>query len=337
MLRMARQIDNRSSISAQSRSEYIARINKALQYIERHLAEELKLQTVADVACFSQFHFHRIFSGLVGETPSDFIKRIRLERAANMLYQMPESPITEIALTCGFSSSSTFSRAFAERFQTSPSRWRELKLAEPPKTADSRKRLSTRKKSNKGSKKSKAIPSEKFYVENVPDIRLNINRKDLSMHVEIQQLPQYHVAYVANLEGYNETKIGAAWAKLCRWAGPRDLLNKDTLFIGVSFDNPDITPENKCRYYACITVPAGTEAGKEIGLMDIPGGKHAVLHFKGTTDDIRDTYRQFYGHWLPSSGFQPAEYPCYEIYRNDPKNDPDKHHITDICMPVKPL
>jgi AraC family transcriptional regulator len=74
---------------------------------------------------FSPFHFHRIFSAMVGETLSSFIRRLRLERAASMLIDHPKQTITEIAMACGFSSSASFARAFAERFGMSASELRQ--------------------------------------------------------------------------------------------------------------------------------------------------------------------------------------------------------------------
>ena len=157
------------------------------------------------------------------------------------------------------------------------------------------------------------------------------------MTVKVQDLPALHVAYVANLEGYSEEKIGRAWAALCRWASARNLLGLDATLLGMSFDNPDVTPANRCRYYACVKVPPDTQTGGEIGVMDIPGGRHAIYDFRGRMSDIKGAYKEFYGIWLPSSGFQPADRPSYEIYRTTPGSRPDSVFEMDICMPIEPL
>ncbi len=94
------------------RDEYRARINRVLDYIEHHLDEALTLEVLADVASFSPFHFHRIFSALTGETLGRFILRVRVEKAAGRLIDNPRASITEIALDCGFSGSAAFARAF---------------------------------------------------------------------------------------------------------------------------------------------------------------------------------------------------------------------------------
>ena len=63
------------------RREYERRVNRVVDYIEAHLSDELPLEKLAAVAAFSPFHFHRVFAAITGETLSDFIRRIRLERA----------------------------------------------------------------------------------------------------------------------------------------------------------------------------------------------------------------------------------------------------------------
>lgn len=157
------------------------------------------------------------------------------------------------------------------------------------------------------------------------------------MKVEIKNLPGYRLAYAANLEGYSQTKIEKAWQTLCGWAAPRGLINESTVWIGISFDNPDITPAEKCRYYACLNIPENVEPSGEIGKIILPTGKYAVLSFKGFADEIAHAYKYLYSSWLPVSGFQPADTPCFEIYYSTPDQNPEKKFIMDICLPVKPL
>jgi AraC family transcriptional regulator len=103
--------------SEATRREYAARINRVVDYIQSHLADPLDLERLAAVACFSPFHFHRLFHAWMGETLQDFVHRLRLERAAQLLLFNPLTSISEIALECGFSSSSAFARAFKGAFR----------------------------------------------------------------------------------------------------------------------------------------------------------------------------------------------------------------------------
>lgn len=95
-----------------SREEYIARINRVTDYIEKHLNEEISLDIIAQVACFSPFHFHRIFTTLTNETINTFIQRKRIEKAVQKLRNEKHVSISEIAFNCGFGSVAHFSRTF---------------------------------------------------------------------------------------------------------------------------------------------------------------------------------------------------------------------------------
>ena len=89
------------------RREYERRVNRVMDYVQAHLADELTLEKLAAVAAFSPFHFHRVFAAITGETLSDFIRRIRLERAASALGLLHDTSVLEIALRYGFSSAAT--------------------------------------------------------------------------------------------------------------------------------------------------------------------------------------------------------------------------------------
>ena len=105
----------------QYRKEYISRINRVIDYIEKNLDKELNLEKLASEAHFSPFHFHRIFSAFNGETLNNFIKRVRIEKCASSILNDEETPISEIAYKYGFNSISVFSRSFKEHFDISAS------------------------------------------------------------------------------------------------------------------------------------------------------------------------------------------------------------------------
>ncbi len=100
---------------------YVESANRAIDYIVQNLDGDLSLEAVAQAACFSPFHFHRVFRCLMGETLNQFIKRSRLERALYLMSHGAQRSLTEISLECGFSSSSDFSRNFKQRFGVPPS------------------------------------------------------------------------------------------------------------------------------------------------------------------------------------------------------------------------
>ena len=313
------------------RKEYISRINRVIDYIETNIGEEFSLGTLAEVACFSQFHFHRIFKAMSGETLNQFIQRLRLEKAAAQLIHWPEKSITDIAFDCGFSGSAAFARAFKAKFQMSASQWRSENSLQNSKIC----------KTN--SKFWKDFDISSYYIDSVTNnLMWRIQMKDRKhFKIEVKNMPEFHVAYVRHIgpyKGDNEL-FESLFIKLMNWAGPRGLLNfPETLVMAVYHDDPKITEENKLRTSACVTVPEKTYVEGEIGKMKIPGGEYAVAGFElSGSEEYEKAWNLVFADWLPESGYQPDDRPCYEIYRNNPKEHPEQIHIVDICVPVKPL
>lgn len=95
--------------------------------VEARLAESWPLDRIAQEAGFSPFHFHRTFRAAVGETPTDFIERLRLERAA-LLLLASEEPITHLAMDVGYGRPETFARRFRARFSVSARDYRSHQM-----------------------------------------------------------------------------------------------------------------------------------------------------------------------------------------------------------------
>jgi AraC family transcriptional regulator len=100
------------------------RLARARRLIEARLDEDIPLEDLAREACFSPFHFHRLFRGLLGETVRGYTRRLRLERAAHQLTHTADD-ILPIALAAGYDSHEAFTRAFKARFELTPSAWRD--------------------------------------------------------------------------------------------------------------------------------------------------------------------------------------------------------------------
>jgi AraC family transcriptional regulator len=328
----------------QMREEYTSRINRVIDYIENNIYEELTLETLSRVANFSRFHFHRIFSTMVGETLNHFIQRVRVEKAAVQLVANPKKSITDIAFDCGFSGSAPFSRVFRETFNMSPSQWRsqKYKLDEESKIrkTDSKKYQLL----NKIGKDSQ-FSLQYNYDEN-HNLKWRINMKDLKnlkqidADIEVKEMPNFHVAYIRHIGPYagDAALFESLFGKLFKWAGPRDLLRfPETQVMAVYHDSPDITDEDKLRLSVCITVPEDTKVEGEVGKMVVPGGKFVVGRFEINGDEYPHAWYTVMAGWMPESGWQPDDRLCYELYHNDPKEHPENKHILDICVPVKPL
>ncbi len=319
------------------RAEYSARINRVIDYIEAHLDDDLSLETLAEVAHFSRFHFHRIFHAMMGETLNHFIQRLRLQKAASWLVYYPKKSITEIAIDCGFSGSAAFARAFKNKYQMSASAWREGGYLQHSKIGKA-----DRKDGQTPGKKWKAPGVSSMYIDPATyNPKWRITMIDTThIQIDVQDVPAQPVAYVRHIGPYqgDSALFERLFGKLMTWAGPRGLLRfPDTKCITVYHDDPERTDAEKLRIEACITIPEDTAVEGEIGKMTIPAGKVAVARFEITAEEYARAWQVVFGDWLPESGYVPDDRPCYEVYHNDPKTHPEHKHIVDICVPVVPL
>ncbi len=168
------------------RSEYVSRINRVIDYVDAHIDDDFSLKTLSEIACFSPYHFHRIFKAVTGETLHQFTKRLRIEKAAMQLINLPEKSITDIALHCGFSGSAAFSRSFRSIFQMSPSQWRKEHCLKKSKNCKT--------KSNKW----KVFDITSYYIDseaNTPTWEIQLKNKQ-PVKIEIKNMPDFYVAYI---------------------------------------------------------------------------------------------------------------------------------------------
>ena len=313
-------------------NEYRSRLNRTIDYILNHYDEDLNLTKLAEVACFSKFHFHRIFRAMVGETLNDFVQRIRLEKSVQMLITDLNKSITEIALDCGFSSSQSFAKLFKAHYGMTPSTSRReynwddwiIKM-----------------RNLNGENKDNLQPGEAYlydYYHNKRQLPIDkILDKRCVLQVKIENLPDLHVAYIRSRGPYNYKTIEPVFRQLSRWANPRGLIENGSMFLGVGWSNPVITPEDKLIYDACITVPESIKADRWVDIQVLPGGKFAIHNCEIETDHDEEAWLSFVLNWLASSDYQPDDRPLYQIYYNDPETHPLKHQILDLCLPIKPL
>ncbi len=324
-------------ISRQRREEYAARINRVIDFIEGHIDEPLTLERLSAVACFSPFHFHRIFRALVGETLNQFTQRVRVEKAARQLTDHPRKSITAIALDCGFSGSAAFARAFKEAFHVSASVWRAAGGSGRRKIRESKSKIGEPLRNN-GKDGAPAVGYNGLQDQS-PKWR-NAMQAEPNTAVEVKDLPGLTLAYVRHIGPYqgNSVVFENLIGRLMMWAGPRNLCRfPDTKVIIVYHDDPKVTEEDKLRISVGINVPKETAVEGEIGKLSLPGGACAVARFEIAPDEFARAWDSVYGGWLPASGYQPDDRPCFEIYHNDPGQHPEKKCVVDICVPVKPL
>jgi len=326
-----------------ARAEYLARIHRVTDHIERHLDERLTLEDLARVACFSPFHFHRVFTAITGEPLYQFILRLRLERAANQLRQNPRKSVTAIALDCGFGSSGAFARAFRAGFGTSATAWRAGESKDREAIGKDRE-ATGKEREERAMEGAYAVPGTAEQcaggnsIGRMPMSPTSVPLKQADS-VRIEDAQPFTVAYVRHVGPYagDSALFGRLFGQLCGWAGPRGLLGPGTRMLTIYHDNPEITAEDKLRISVCATVPPATKPEGEIGVMRVDGGRYAVATFELDPSEYGGAWSWLMGTWLPSSGYQPDDRHCFEVMLNDPGKHPQKKHQVEIWEPVRPL
>jgi AraC family transcriptional regulator len=283
-------------ISAKRRPDtaatYIERVNLAIDRINGRLDRPIRLRELARAAMLSPHHFHRVFQALVGETPADYVKRLRLEKALRLMALDQPPPLTRIALSCGFASSADFSRSFKQKFGIPPSAfdinaWRKahaaaLETGIPPASPIT------------------ALPSR-----HNPD----------SFRVQIRDLPARTVAYIRVARPYEGDGVFRAAQRLEAWAERHGVA--DGQWLGYQWDNPEVTALKDCGYYIAVVAPSFTPRG-EIGRYRFPPMTVAQVEVRGGIDLELRALQWLYGSWLPRSGYVPDDQPGFEAFHGWP-------------------
>jgi AraC family transcriptional regulator len=291
---------------------YRSRINKVIDYVNDNLDRSISLDELASVAAFSPFHFHRIFVAVTGESVNFFTNRIRLEKAARLL-KFSKQSIFEIALECGFSSSPTLSRAFKQYFEISPRTYRKEGNLENSKI---RKEL---------------VPLDEYLCP-MSDEALRA-----SFPVQIKELPERRIAYIRVVDSYREGLVISAFDALVSWAKKVDVFDAGTIF-GMSLDDPKVTPKEKYRYEACITIPKDFKVqAPHIETTVLPKCNYAIVTATGNFNFVATGIHYLFNRWLIQSVYEPAHQHGLEIFRDKDNVCNWDHFDLDLCLPVQSL
>jgi AraC family transcriptional regulator len=290
---------------------YRSRINKVIDYVNNNLDKSISLEELASIAFFSPFHFHRIFVAITGESVNHFTNRIRLEKTARLL-KFSTHPISDVAMECGFSSSSTFSRAFKQYFGISPGAYRNTGKIENSKI---RKEL---------------FPVNEYHCE-MSDEELKAN-----FPIKIRELPQRRIAYIRVLNSFREGVVLNAFEDIIKWAKKRNLFYSETIF-GMSIDDPMVTPKEKYRYEVCITIPEKFTVGSNdfIETTILPKCKYAVASISGNFNLVATGTKYLFNNWLINSSFEPDHQPGLEIFLDKENICNWNNFELELCLPIK--
>lgn len=298
--------------------DQIGRINNAIHFIESNLLEKLSLQTIAEKAYFSPFHFHRIFSLVVGETVNNFITRKRIEKSAEFLIHQKNKSITEVSEVLGFSSLSSFSRAFKKFYGMSPSEFKNLSPNKFSKICKTE------------SKKGQVSVSFEQYICNVNN---SIKWFEMKAKVTVQNVDKLQIAYISH-KGEME-KIGEVFNRLIHWATPKGLMNQENLrLLTIYHDSPKITSPDNIRSSIAIVLNSKTSVEGEVSLKTINPGKCIVSRFEITPNEFQQAWESSFV-WMSENGYKKGDKDPLEVYYNNAQEHPENKFIVDLCIPIK--
>ncbi|WAS90571.1 AraC family transcriptional regulator [Nannocystis punicea] len=307
-------------MKAETRSFYEAAVLRTVVQISQTLDQALDLTALARGAALSPFHFHRVFRGMVGETPLEMHRRLRLERAARALLTS-DAGVTAIAFDAGYETHEAFTRAFRQAYGVSPSAFRQG--ATDPRSGCGR-----------PPQAELAAPSGVHYCDDpTRELVVHIATKESIMNVTIETMPAQRVATVAHVGPYNQ--ISAAFARLGALAGPAGLLRfPQGAMIAIYYDDPESTPPEQLRSDAGLVIPEDVALPAGLGEQRLPAGRYAKTTHIGPYTGLGGAWSRLMGEWLPRSGQRVGEGHSYEVYRNNPTNAPPEQLHTELYLPL---
>jgi AraC family transcriptional regulator len=280
---------------------YQKQLRKVIDFIGQHLDEELSLENLSDISHISKFHFHRLFTAFIGLSLYQYIKWLRLKRAAHQLIINKDQSIINIAINAGFESHEAFSRAFKKACGISPSQYRH--------------------------------GSSWSHWEQSPYCLPKEGKSD--MKVDIRNIDKIRLAVV---EHKGDPKFVAdSVNKLISWSRAQsiNLKPKPGEAFGFGYDDPKTTPPSDFRMDICIKIPENLKLDGDIIEKYIPAGRYAVAMHKGSHDTLDETIYPIYREWLPNSGEELGDFPCIFSYYNFEHEVAETELLTECWVLLK--
>ncbi len=286
-------------------TDYHRRIEQVVDLIRARPEHPHTVKELCKQAAFSEFHFHRVFRAVTGESVAQCIIRLRLEMAASALIYRRQRSVTDIALTCGFSSSANFSKAFRKAYDCSPTRYRRDR---PPDFRMRRMRKVAR-------------PAPMY-----PD--------GMSVDVEINTVPERRLASLRLVGPYSHASISKLYSDLGKWHLSVLEQPAPDEAISITWSDSALADQSTWRLDACYDVAKDTKATGQVRLRSLAGGRVACMKtdvLENEMHRISDYWDWLFSDWLPQSGYEPADRPAYEVYRGASKQP--GFNVT-LCLPL---
>lgn len=278
-------------------NSYRRSIDKILSYIDANLSEKHELDKLAELAYLSKFHFHRIMKAHLDETLGNYINRIRLETAMKLL-RYSEQPVKEIAYQIGYETVSAFSKSFRKMFGVSPT--------------------SIRKEND-------------ITIENANPVM----KKKFQLHETIRKISDIPIIFQRSNGKTGDSTTVDNWESLFTKAQEHQVLNFQSKFYGINWDDPAITANEKVRYDACISIEPNSELSDAFSTKAISGGKYLCFLYKGDYQNLGLVYNQIFKECIIKMNYELREEPIFEQYINNKETTAKEDLLTEIFIPIK--
>ncbi len=273
---------------------YRQKANRVIDYIGANLHQPLQLAVIADQIHVSRRQLLRIMHSVLNESLSAYVSRQRVERA--VMYMQPEEmSLTKLAEMVGYDNPQSLSKAFKKQFGISPKTYTDKLRARLERT-----------------------------VKNG-----NIGQDPLQS--EICREKELELVYIRIIGKYGEESFyETAWNKLVRFLQSNDALTNETRFIGISFDDPNVTKPDQCRFYACASIQNKITPTGEFGTIRLREGKYAVYTLKGSYSGLQKLYDNISVNFEYTLRHGAA----FEEYMNSPRGTKEEDLLTKIFIPI---
>ena len=258
-------------------------ICRALDFVEENLQEEIAVADIADAACYSLYHFCRLFSNVTHHTPYEYLMRRRLSEAAKALINTPQK-IIEIAFEFQFNSPETFGRAFKRMFDMLPNQWR------------AQRQIDTR----------RLMPGlKREYLEHL--------HKDCSLQAVLEKRGISYFVGLGSFVDLESEAIARLWKIFEYELAQTELAERTGLYYGILYYSND-WEEDGVFYMAGKEISSPECVVSTLSVRTLPPLQYARFLHAGGHAERRLTMEYIYHTWLPKSGRRislPLELECY--------------------------
>ncbi len=281
--------------------EWFNNMNKALEYIEEHITQDLRLEEIAKTACSSSFHFQRLFHMITGLTVTEYIRKRRLTMSAQEI-TVNGCKVIDTAYKYGYESPESFAKAFRKMHSISPTAARS------------------------SGAKLKAFPKISFHIsikgEKDMDYRI-VDRKEFLVAGVLRR--------ITTKDGENFNLVPEFWQDSFKDGSYEKVAAMGGGVYGICMDyneqsgdfNYIIATDNPAK-----VLPEGFVERK------IPAATWAVFDAVGPLPGaVQDVTKRIYSEWFPATGYEHVDAPEFEFY--PPGDTSAEDYRCEIWMPVK--